>query len=130
MRWGEGRELRSPLWGAPDTQLPSASAFCVCWRQVNSLQGHGTPLPWLYTHSLFFDAGVVLKERLVKTNHHLLLEKNEKKGKKSSLLSLCLSKLPKVLLLREGTSGVLSARQPREHQRSQGLGGGWVGGIM
>ena len=36
---GEGCELRSPLWGALDTQLPSLSTFCVSWRQVNSLQG-------------------------------------------------------------------------------------------
>ena len=104
---------------------PSLPFVCPGGRWI-PCRGHRTPLPWLYAHSLFFDAGVVLKQRLVKTNH-LLLKKNEKKGKKSSLLSLCPCKLPKALLLREGTSGVLSARQPREHQRSQGP-EGWVGG--
>lgn len=95
--------------------------------------GDRTPLSWLSAHFLLFDAGVALKEWLVKTNHHLLLgKKNEKKEKeKSSLLSLCLSKFPKVLLPREGTRGVLSScpcRQPREHQRSQGP--GWWLGVM
>ena len=37
--WGQGCELRSPLWGALDTQLSSPSTFCVSWRQVNPLQG-------------------------------------------------------------------------------------------
>lgn len=89
---------------------PLPSLFCLSCKQANSLLG-GIELPCLgFLLISCLDTGVALKERLVKTNHHLFFgeKKHEKKEKKSGLLSLCPSKLPKVLLWGEGTSRVLS----------------------
>lgn len=89
---------------------PLPSLFCLSCKQANSLLGGIELLCLGFLLISCLDTGVALKERLVKTNHHLFFgeKKHEKKEKKSGLLSLCPSKLPKVLLWGEGTSRVLS----------------------
>lgn len=91
--WGGGVwALITPVGCSLYTALFSPPpSVCPGGRRIPSW-GDRTPLPWLSAHFLLFDAGVALKEWLVKTNHHLLLgKKNEKKEKKNPVFYLCVS---------------------------------------
>lgn len=94
--WGGGVNL-----DALCTQLPSPLHLLLVLQAGEFPTGWDrSPLLWLSVYFMLFDAGVALKKQAVKDKPPFVIEKKKKKKeeKNPSLLSLCSSKLPKVLL--------------------------------